>query len=239
MDLILNELERRVLGVLLEKSMTQPEYYPMTANAIVAGCNQKSNRDPVMELDEVAVLATLDYLRKRGLIEQILPAPGARTDRFKHKIEARFGWPQRERAIITELLLRGPQTVGELRTHGSRMASFESLDIVANVLKTLGECDPPVVSMMPREPGQSAVRYMHLFYPEGEAPAPSAATAPPAPRSLAVTSSQATAPPRTPDDDVEALHSQIEDLHAEVADLHEELAKLRHRLDDLERQIIH
>src|SRR3990167_6536643 len=107
-----NPIERRVLGVLI----------------------QKSNRDPEMELDEVSVGATLSDLRKRGLVEHIYPAPGARTDRFQHKIEAAFGWAARERAIMTELLLRGPQTVGELRTRCSRMAPFESIEIVSNVL---------------------------------------------------------------------------------------------------------
>ncbi|MBP7934494.1 MAG: YceH family protein [Phycisphaerae bacterium] len=170
MNLVLSEHERRVIGVLMEKSMAQPEYYPMTANAIVAACNQRNNRDPIMELDEVAVSATLDALRKRGLVEQILPAPGARTDRFRHKIDVCFGWGPRERAIVAELLLRGPQTPGELRSRGSRLTAFENLDAVHTVLEALRTCDPPVVAPLPREPGQSAIRFTHLFYPEGEIP---------------------------------------------------------------------
>ncbi|HOW69681.1 MAG TPA: YceH family protein [Phycisphaerae bacterium] len=170
MNMMLSEHERRVIGVLLEKSMAQPEYYPMTAHAVVAACNQRNNRDPIMELDEVAVSATLDALRKRGLVEQILPAPGARTDRFKHKIDVCFGWGPRERAIVAELLLRGPQTPGELRSRGSRLVAFEDLDAIHTVLEALRTCEPPVVAPLPREPGQSAIRFTHLFYPEGEQP---------------------------------------------------------------------
>ena len=222
-----NPIERRVLGVLIEKSMTQPEYYPMTANAIVAACNQKSNRDPVMELDEVAVDATLTALRKRGLVEQFFPAPGARTDRFKHKIEAAFGWGARERAIMTELLLRGPQTVGELRTHCSRMAPFEDLETVSNLLDTLSRGESPIVAALPRELGRSAIRYTHLLYPEDEAPSttptPPPTTAPPATHAAAT---HATSPHHV-GNEVHDLRAQIDALRNEVADLRREINELR------------
>jgi len=217
-----NPIERRVLGVLIEKSMTQPEYYPMTANAIVAACNQKSNRDPVMELDEVAVDATLTALRKRGLVEQFFPAPGARTDRFKHKIEAAFGWGARERAIMTELLLRGPQTVGELRTHCSRMAPFEELETVSNVLDTLSRGESPVVAALPREPGRSAIRYTHLLYPEDEA----VALAPSPPPTTATPPTHAAAPGPV-GSEVHDLRAQIDALRNEVADLRREINEIR------------
>lgn len=222
MEMTLNEHERRIIGVLMEKSMSQPEYYPMTANAIVAGCNQRNNRDPVMELDEVAVSTTLDVLRKRGLVEQILPAPGARTDRFKHRIEVCFGWGPRERAIVAELLLRGPQTPGELRTRCSRFVAFEDLDAVHTVLEALRTYDPPVVTPLPREAGQSAIRFTHLFYPEGELPA----VPPPAAQNEPISSRPARAtPPEAAD---------IQDLRCQVAELRDQLSQLTRRIEVME-----
>ncbi|HSW46985.1 MAG TPA: DUF480 domain-containing protein [Phycisphaerae bacterium] len=222
----LNPIERRVLGVLMEKSMTQPEYYPMTLSAVVAGCNQKSNRDPAMELDEVAVDATLAGLRKRGLVEQLFPAPGGRTDRFRHKVEAVFGWGGRERAIMTELLLRGPQTIGELRTHCSRMIPFENLETVTNVLEALSRLDPPIVAAMPREPGRSAVRYTHLLYPEDEAPSPAGPAA----------AGPFTSPDK-PAAGASPVHGSRSNLHQEVDDLRRQVDELRRRLDQLESNL--
>ena len=121
MELVLDSDQRRVLGVLIEKSLTQPEYYPMTVNAVTAGCNQKSNRDPVVELDEDLVWNVLEGLRGLGLVSMTLPGPGSRTHRFRHEVESAFGWTPREQAVMTELLLRGPQTVGELRTRCSQI----------------------------------------------------------------------------------------------------------------------
>lgn len=242
MDQTFNEIERRVLGVLMEKAMTQPDYYPMTLNAITAGCNQRSNRDPVMALDEVAVQAALDALRQRGLVEHVLPAPGGRTDRFRHKVEARFSWSPRERAVVAELLLRGPQTSGELRTHCSRMVPFDSLDIVGNVLEMLRSADPPVVAPLPREPGRAAIRYTHLFYPEGEQP--TVDSAPPAvsmaPRTPACPPSEAAASiDRFPAASVEVSHvqTQLDDLQAELAEVINELSELRRRIEAVEGQL--
>ncbi len=236
----LNEVERRVLGVLIEKALSQPDYYPMTLNAVVTACSQRSNRDPVMNVDEDAVLGALEALRRRGLVTIVLPAPGARTNRYKHTAEAHFGWGKRQQAIMAELLLRGPQTPGELRSRCSRMFTLESLEAVSIALGSLsgGESDPPVVTAMPREPGRSTIRYRHLLYPAGEAPA---AAAPATVRLQAAPSTGASpsaaavsgAPSET---DVEALRSEINDLNAEVADLHEELADLRRRLDLLENR---
>lgn len=219
-----NAVERRVLGVLMERSMTQPEYYPMTLNAVVVACNQKSNRDPLMELDEVSVNAALTDLRKRGLVEHIFPAPGARTDRFKHKIEAAFGWGARERAVMAELMLRGPQTVGELRTHCSRMAPFESLDIVSNVLESLGQGESPFVAPMPREPGRSAVRYRHLLYPEDEVPTELAAPLSPG------LAEQARLSPVSPDTS-SGIRQELEELRGQVAGLRREVDELKRRVE--------
>ena len=142
----LNEAEQRVLGALLEKSLAQPTYYPMTMNALVAACSQKQNRDPVMSLGDEAVFNALEDLRKRGLVSKVLPGPGARTDRFKHEVESHLGWQKRQQAVLAELLLRGPQTVGELRTRCSRMVPFDDLQAVSAVLDELAHTDPPMVA---------------------------------------------------------------------------------------------
>lgn len=236
MEQTLNEIERRVLGVMIEKSLSQPEYYPMTANAIVAGGNQKSNRHPVMDIEEVDVLRTLDDLRRRGLTSMVLAAPGARANRYKHETEKALGWNKRQQAIMAELLLRGPQTTGELRSRCARMFKFENLETVTIALESLGqpESGPAMVATLPREPGQSVIRYTHLLYPEGEAPQPLAAVPSPSP-SPAHAKPQAAEGPAS-GSEVEGLRTEINDLNAEIADLHEEVADLRRRLEVIENR---
>lgn len=164
----LNEIERRVVGVLLEKSLAQPQYYPMTLNAIVVGCNQKNNREPVLELDEEAVWNALEVLRAAGLVSRLMPGGASRVERFRHEALERLGWEKPQRAVMTELLLRGPQTVGELRTRCTRLYAFENTEAVAAVLENLAQHDPPRVALLPRAPGQSAARYAHRLYPPDE-----------------------------------------------------------------------
>jgi hypothetical protein len=263
MDYTLNELERRVLGVLIEKSMAQPTYYPMTVNAIVAACNQKSNRDPIMELDDEAVWSTLEGLRKRELVQRILPSPGSRADKFKHDVAQKFGWESPQRAVMTELMLRGPQTVGELRTRCARMTRIESVEAAARVLDSLMNWTPPVVVALPRGAGQSAVRFDHLLYPPDETPAhrtaergapeshasasPSALASPHAPalphassidptgRAAAPHDSAPAAGPSKPSPEYDRLRDEVEALQAELADFHETVAELTRRLENLER----
>jgi len=213
---VLDEFERRVLGVLMEKALAQPEYYPMTLNALVAACNQKQNRDPVMSLGEDTIHDALERLRERHLVTLVFPAPGARTNRYKHEVDAVFGWQPRERAVVTELLLRGPQTAGELRTHCSRLMPFENLDAVSMVLDCLANYDPPVATALPREPGRSAIRFTHRLYPDGEQPAGDREDANVTP---AMATQSATAPAASPD-----LAARIEALEQRVAAL-ERLAK--------------
>jgi uncharacterized protein len=230
MSQILNSIERRVLGVLMEKSLTQPEYYPMTVNAIVTACNQKNNRDPEMSLDEDAAYGALEALRDRKLVTLVLPAPGARTQRYRHEIEAAFTWNRRQQAIMTELLLRGPQTPGELRSRGARMFEFESLEALMTALNSLakGESEPPYVAPMPREPGQSAIRYTHLLYPENEMPT----TAAPAEARAAVATGASSPVPGG----AAGMREEIDRLHEEIADLHSELADLRRRVETIENK---
>lgn len=230
----LNDIERRVLGVLIEKSMAAPEYYPMTVNSIVTGCNQKNNRDPIMDLDEASVESTLEELRKRGLVSIVLPAPGARTNRFKHEVAARFGWEKRVTAVITELLLRGPQTPGELRSRCGRLVTFESLEAVMTTLEYLQNSDPPLVKTLPRRPGQSAVRYMHLFYPAEEQTAIEVSEG-----RAAAEGSTAAVPGvvRSAPSHDDSLRTEVDELKAEVARLSGALADLQRRFSALESEL--
>lgn len=234
-----DEIERRVLGVLMEKAMAQPEYYPMTVNAVVAACNQKNNRDPVMELDDSAAEAALEELRKRGLVSVVLPAPGARTNRYRHEVAARFGWEKRVMAIMTELLLRGPQTPGELRGRCGRLTPFESVDAVMTALDYMQTSDPALVKPLPRQAGQSAVRYTHLFYPpeemaaiEASAAAGSTASVGGISRSVAHSERAAGGSSAT-----ETVRAEVEELKLQVARLNAELTELRQRFEALESQL--
>jgi hypothetical protein len=154
--------------VLIEKSMTTPAGYPMTLNSLVTGCNQLTCREPVMRLSESDVSRAVHELQQMMLVKLADPDRTARANRFQHQLEQRFGWGKRERAIIAELLLRGPQTAGEIKTNGSRMTPFEDLQSVMNLLAELGKNDPPFVRELPRQPGQGTIRYDHLFYTNDE-----------------------------------------------------------------------
>jgi len=219
---ILNPIERRVLGVLLEKALTQPQYYPMSVNAITTGCNQRSNRDPVMELDEDSVWKTLEVLRAGGLVSRLLPGGTARVERFKHEAKEFFGWEKAQRAVMTELMLRGPQTVGELRGRCNRMYPFDNTESLSAVLDALSHSDPPRVSILPRTPGQAAIRYAHCFYTPEEwaaltesAESTAAAAAP-----GSVATPGAAADIQQLRDQMTAIQAELADLRAAVADLH-------------------
>lgn len=240
------EVERRVLGVLLEKSLAQPDYYPMTLNAIVTACNQKQNRDPIMSIDEDVVYNVLEDLRLRGIVTVQLPGVGARTKRFKHETESHFRWEKRERAVMAELLLRGPQTVGELRSRCNRMASFESLDIVSNVLQCLAGYEPPCVAALPRETGRSAIRYRQVLYEEAGVPvsasaatATSGATPVPVSGPVPAPVPPTAAPAATPSDpEVAGLRDDLEAMQNEIGELHEAIAELRRRVGNVEKRMV-
>ena len=159
--------ETRVIGVLLEKEITTPDQYPLSLNAIVNACNQKSNRHPVLDLNEATVKQTLEKLLKEGLVQQ-KNTYGGRVEKYKHRFcNTEFGelkLDAKEVAIICELLLRGPQTPGELRARAGRMASFADVHEVEASLKSLIEHQRgPLVAVLPREPGKRESRYAHLF----------------------------------------------------------------------------
>jgi len=162
MDFALTDTEARVLGALIEKDITTPEYYPLSLNALVNACNQKSNRDPVMQLDENTVREALSGLQEHRLAG---PAGGAdsRVPKYEHRTQEVFNFTRAEVAVLCVLLLRGPQTPGELRGRTERMHRFETLDDVQSALHKLMERQPPLAKMLPRQPGTKESRYAHLL----------------------------------------------------------------------------
>ena len=162
MDIVLNDSEVRILACLIEKEMTTPEYYPLSLNSLTNACNQKSNRNPVVSYDETDVTRGLGSLQEKGLVRKSLTS-GDRVSKYLHAILDRFDLSRQEIAILCELMLRGPQTVGEVRSHTERMSTFESLEEVENTLQGLAEHDPTLTLKMPRETGRKECRYMHLF----------------------------------------------------------------------------
>ena len=160
--IFLNEVECRVLGSLLEKEITTPEYYPLSLNALVNACNQKSNRDPVMNLDEAAVRQALHSLDGQSLVRSV-SASDSRVTKYEHRLQEAFNFYRHEVAILCVLLLRGPQTPGELRTRAERMHPFDDLGAVQSSLQHLMKREPPLAKVLPRQPGTKESRYAHLL----------------------------------------------------------------------------
>src|ERR1700704_5643293 len=162
MDVRLTANEVRVLGSLVEKDITTPEYYPLSLNALVNACNQKSNRDPVMQLEETAVRDALSELQERRMAG---PAGGAdsRVTQYEHRLQEVFNFTRQEIAVLCVLLLRGPQTPGELRGRTERLHRFEALDDVQSALQKLMQRDPALVKVLPRQPGTKESRWVHLM----------------------------------------------------------------------------
>jgi len=167
MNIELSPIEARVIGCLIEKQITTPDQYPLSLNALVNACNQKSNRDPVMSADEAAIQTTLDQLSRKHLVIE-KSGFGSRVPKYQHRFcNTEFGplkFTPQELAIVCELLVRGPQTPGELRTRAARMASFSEVGQVETALESLSSrADGPFVMRLPREPGRRDSRYAHLF----------------------------------------------------------------------------
>jgi hypothetical protein len=181
MELQLSAQEARVLGCLIEKEMTTPEYYPLSLNALTNACNQKSNRDPVMHLDESDVIRCLDALRFHGLAMQSA-SDGGRVPKYQHNLRQKLYLEPEELAILCELLLRGAQTIGELRSRCERMHAFSNLEEVNAVLHLLSTRKEPLLIKLPRQAGRKENRFAHLLSgtpdieePSGNEPAPEAA----------------------------------------------------------------
>ncbi len=222
MNHILTEIEARVLGALIEKDITTPDYYPLSLNALVNACNQKNNRDPVMTLDEAAVrdaLATLQEKRMAG------PASGAdsRVTKFEHRLQEVFNFDRREIAVVCVLLLRGPQTPGELRSRTDRMYHFEALDDVISTLDRLAQREPSLARVLPRQPGTKESRYTHLF--SGEPPAAEES------QNVARAPSSVPAGANTTADRISALEEEVSTLRSELSEVQQQLAAFRKQFE--------
>ncbi len=161
-DLQLSPVEARIVGALMEKESTTPDYYPQSLNALINACNQKSNREPVMELDENAVRDALESLQAKRLAGPTSSAD-SRVTKYEHRMQEVFNFTRGESALICVLLLRGPQTPGELRGRTERLHRFEELSDVQSTLQRLTHHEPPLVAVLPRQPGTKEARYTHLF----------------------------------------------------------------------------
>src|ERR1700724_1113620 len=175
MNIILSEIEARVLGSVIEKGLTTPAYYPLSLNALVNACNQKSNRDPFMNVDEDAVREALRSLNKKELAGPADDMVG-RVTKYEHRLQEAFNFTRHETAILCELLLRGPQTPGELRSRADRMHKFDDLGIVQSTLQRVMEREPPLVKVLPRQPGTKEARYVHLLSGDVEVAPPEASS---------------------------------------------------------------
>jgi uncharacterized protein YceH (UPF0502 family) len=204
----LDPVAARVLGSLLEKDITTPEYYPLTLNALVNACNQKSNRDPVVSFDEDVVAGALERLRVEGLTG-VVTGGSNRVPKHSHRFSEKLNLGRRELALMCELMLRGPQTLGELRSRGSRMYDFSDLEEVESVLRSLASREPdPLVVRLPHAPGTKEPRWAHLLSGEPDIPSgPSFDDEPPL----------AAAAPRT--DRIAQLEAEVASLRSEIDDL--------------------
>ncbi len=206
---ILDAPELRVLGVLMEKSKTTPDYYPMTVNSLVAACNQKTSRKPVVSYDEETVVLALNTLKRRGLISTATGGSD-RSVKYKHNFAIVFPVIPSEVALICLLMLRGPQTPGELNTNSGRLYEFESIEDVQEILEKLATSEPPYIVQLPRRPGQKEVRYAHLL---------------------------SGTPDVTEDEADETSARPSGALEARVAKLETELAELREAFDKLMKEL--
>ena len=163
MDIELNAIELRILGVLIEKQMSTPDYYPLTLNALTNACNQKNNREPSMNLDQADVEEALKSLRNQHWVWQIM-THGSRTAKYEHNLVEKTRCSPRELSVLCELFLRGPQTLGELNTRTARLIESHGIIGIEQTLKKLTEREGgPLVVMLPRRPGHKENRYIHLF----------------------------------------------------------------------------
>lgn len=219
MEILLNNVEVRVLGCLIEKELATPEYYPLTLNSLTTACNQKSNRDPVMALEESEVVRALDGLKMKHVAIQA--ADSGRVPRYRHILSERLRFSPAELAVLAELLLRGPQTLGELRTRAERMHPFADLTAVEQVLGELSERTPPLVMRLPRQPGRKESRFAHLLAGEPDLSAEERPAGPEGARLQVMAENERLA----------ALESEVAALRAEVAELRQVMEEFRSQFE--------
>src|SRR5260221_704279 len=219
MALQLSDVEAGVLGGLVEKESTTPEYYPLSLNALVNACNQKSNREPVMTMEEEAVRQALRSLSDQAMVRSA--GGDSRVAKFEHRLNELYNFHRHEIAVLCVLLLRGPQTPGELRTRAERMYAFEDLEAVHAALHLLMRREPPLVKILPRQPGTKESRYTHLFSGDTVAVEDAAMERP----------AEAQSSDKTAQDG-----DRVAQLEAEIAELRRELNTLREQFATFQKQ---
>jgi uncharacterized protein YceH (UPF0502 family) len=219
--ILLDAVETRVLGSLMEKEATTPDYYPQSLNALVNACNQKNNRDPVMTLDEAVVRDALESLQSKRLAGPT-SSSDSRVTKYEHRAQEAFNFTRGESAILCVLLLRGPQTPGELRGRTERIHRFEHLDEVLSAMQRLMQRDPPLARVLPRQPGTKESGYMHLL---------SGDIADDVSSSVARTPSPVTAGSASDVSRITRLEEEVVDLRKEVADLKQQMESFRKQFE--------
>jgi uncharacterized protein len=214
MDIVLNAVQARVLGSLMEKEATTPEYYPLSLNALVNACNQKNNREPVMQLGEEEVRMALHRLEDQNLAGRARGVD-SRVTKYEHRLQEVFNFTRGEAAVMCVLLLRGPQTPGELRGRTERMHRFEELEDVLSVLQKLMQREPALAAALPRQPGTKEMRYAHLLSGEPEI------SAGPVPRGSETAESEDSERLLRLEAEVAKLREELEAVKAELAGLRE------------------
>lgn len=210
MDILLNDIEVRILGCLIEKKTTTPDHYPLSLNSLTNACNQKSNRNPVVSYDEMSVVRGLDSLQEKGLSEKIYKLD-SRVPKYQHSFTKKFDLSRREVAVLSVLILYGPQTTGEIRGRSNRIYKFDDLNEVEKVLDGLLNKEQPILLKLPRQTGRKERRYMHFLsgkpeIKELEKPLPQ-----------------------------EVATLQVRAENERIAKLEDELATLRREFDDLKK----
>ncbi|HXW14847.1 MAG TPA: YceH family protein [Terriglobia bacterium] len=217
MDLLLSDHEVRVLGALIEKEITTPDYYPLSLNALINACNQKSNRHPVTALDEGAVREALDSLSRKWLAGPASTAE-SRVTKFAHRVQEVFNFDRRQTALLCELMLRGPQTPGELRSHAERLYRFDDLETLEATLQKLAEREPPLVKKLPRLPGTKEPRYAHLLAGDN-------------PEWIAIAEPTAVAAPPPSDNRIPRLEAEVQELKQQLGDLQRQFAEFKKQFE--------
>jgi len=223
MQFFLSETETRVLGALIEKEITTPEYYPLSLNALLNACNQKSNREPVMTLDEDAVRQALRSLSDQALARSA--GGDSRVAKYEHRLQEVFNFHRHEIAILCVLLLRGPQTPGELRTRTERLYHFEDLDSVQSALNLLMKREPPLAKILPRQPGTKESRYTQLL--SGDVATVSANETAQHGSSAQLSSGETSPGP----DRITRLEEEIATLKDEIASLKQQFSQFRKQFE--------
>ncbi len=220
MDILLSDVEVRILGCLIEKESTTPDYYPLTLNALTNACNQKSNRDPVVSYEDTTVVRGLDSLQSNGFIEKIYKAD-SRVPKYRHIFDEKLKLSREKVAVMCILMLRGPQTTGEVRGRSERINRFDNLNEVEDVLNDLMSSEGPMIVKLPRQAGRKERRYMHLLSGEPEIKE----------LDLSAPEEVATRQVRAENERIEKLEDELSGLRKEFNELKEEFVNLKSQFE--------